>query len=103
MRARCPDKLNLAFARMPPYVYKEKGSAVSGVFIKILTDALNFWCPDQTNVTLTEVTTGFVGLEEKILNNTADVIFPVPYALNKKFFIGRPFIPVGECAFAIFS
>ncbi|XP_065059202.1 uncharacterized protein LOC135686791 [Rhopilema esculentum] len=96
MRARCPDSLNLAFAKMPPYVYKEKGSAVSGVFVKILTDALNFWCPDQTNITFTEVTTGFVGLEEKILNDTADVIFPVPYALNKKFFIGRPFIPVVE-------
>jgi len=96
MRVRCPDNVKLAFASIPPYIYKDENSKVTGVFGNVISDAINFWCKDQTNLTYIEVGSGLVGLEKHIENATADIIFPIPSASNRKFFIGRPFIPVVE-------
>ena len=96
MRVRCPDNVKLAFASIPPYIYKDENSKVTGVFGNVISDAINFWCKDQTNLTYIEVGSGLAGLEKQIENATADIIFPIPSASNRKFFIGRPFIPVGR-------
>ena len=95
MRVRCPDHIQLAFASIPPYTYKKDDSKLTGVFGNVITDAINFWCKGQTNITYIEIESGLVGLEEHIINGTADVIFPIPSVSNKRFFVGRPFIPIG--------
>ena len=96
MRVRCPDNVRIAFASIPPYIYKTEDSKITGVFGNVITDAISFWCKGQTNLTYVEVKSGLAGLEHYIMNATADIVFPIPSASNRKFFIGRPFIPVGR-------
>lgn len=96
MRVRCPENLQLAFASIPPYIYKTEDSKITGVFGNIISDAVRFWCNERTNISYVELESGIAGLEDYIMNGTADVIFPIPSVSNKRFFIGRPFIPVGK-------
>eukprot|EP00794_Sanderia_malayensis_P019961 gene19961-21915_t len=96
MRIRCPENLDFAYTPLPPYIYKSHDSKITGIFTRFLSDAVNFWCAGKTNITYTEVLSGFHGLESKIVNNTADVIFPIPSKLKSKFFLGRPYVPIIE-------
>lgn len=96
MRVRCPENLRLTFASIPPYVYKTGDSRINGVFGNIIPDAINFWCNGQTNITYIEIKSGLSGLEQSVMNATADIFFPIPSIASKKFYIGRPFIPIGE-------
>ena len=96
MRVRCPDNVQLAFASIPPYIYKTEDSKITGVFGNVIPDAISFWCKGKTNLTYIEVESGLAGLEKYVVNATADIIFPIPSVSNRRFFIGRPFIPVGR-------
>ena len=96
MRVRCPEALELAYTSIPPYIYKTEDSKIAGVFGTFLEDAINSWCAGQTNFSYLEVKSGLSGLEEHIMNDTVDVIFPIPFASKKRFYLGRPYVPVGK-------
>ena len=92
---RCPDHLTVSWVDIPPYIYNTTEGTIGGIFHTIVTQMVQFCCPDKTNISFAEnpvTRTIFQGI---LSNGTDDILLPVYGTGKKKDRLGEPFISLG--------
>ena len=96
MPIRCPEKLQVSWVEIPPYVYNATNGQISGVFRGILSDMVQYCCKGKTAVNYSAEVPSFNKFQELLQNGSGDVFLPVYGSDKKKYILGNPFISIGK-------
>ena len=93
---RCPDLLTVSWVEIPPYIYNTTEGKLDGIFYNILTQMVQFCCPDRTNLSFAENPVTLTKFQGILDNGTDDILLPAYGTGKKKDRLGEPFISLGK-------
>lgn len=95
-RMRCPNALTVAWFEIPPYIYNTSDGKPGGVFYNVLSQMVDFCCPQRTNLSFSENPVKLSQFQGLLDNGTDDILLPIYGDGRKNDRLGEPFISLGE-------